>query len=335
MEDSEMNRRAPGLKLSKAIPGFLQYKAAEALSPRTLESYQAHLEQWLEYAGDVEVGQVTSQDLRAYLAWLRTEYKPRRLTGGDQPLAPKTIRNIWISLSAFFTWASKEFELANPMKAVPAPHFEEAPVEPFPKEAVEALLKACEYCQEAQTENRRRFTMRRHTANRDRAIILVLLDTGLRASELCALTIGDVDLKSGKVQVKHGAGGGAKGGKGRVVFLGKAARRAVWRYLAERDDSEEPGAPLFIGKFKHPLNKGVLRQLIAGLGEKAHIQKCHPHRFRHTFAITYLRSGGDVFTLQALLGHSSLEMVQHYARIAQIDVEQAHRRASPADNWRL
>jgi integrase/recombinase XerD len=129
--------------------------------------------------------------------------------------------------------------------------------------------------------------------------------------------------------------GGAKGGKGRVVFLGNAARTALWRYLAEREDESDPRAPLFLERTGRPLNKMALRFLIGGLGKNAHIQKCHPHRFRHTFAITYLRNGGDLFTLQALLGHSTLEMVRHYARIAEVDVAQAHRRASPADNWHL
>ena len=177
--------------------------------------------------------------------------------------------------------------------------------------------------------------MRRPTGTRDRAMLLTLLDTGLRASELCALLIGDVDMKTGKVDVKHGAQGGAKGGKGRVVYLGKAARRALWRYLATREDGEDPRAPLFLGKFDRPLSKETLRLLVKNLGKKAEVKKSHPHRFRHTFSITYLRSGGDLFTLQALLGHGSLDMVQRYAKIAQIDIQQAHRRASPADNWHL
>jgi integrase/recombinase XerD len=330
-----MNRSTSSLLLSKAVNGFLQFKAAEGLSPATLTSYETHLKLWLEHLGDVPVGKITAREVQEHLAWLRTEYEPRRITGSKRPLSPKTIRNVYITLSAFFTWAAKELNLPSPMKSVPAPRFEEPPVEPFTKEEVEALLKVCEYMKPADTTYRRRFTMRRATGKRDQAIILTLLDTGLRASELCALKIGDADPKTGKVQVKHGRAGGAKGGKGRTVFLGKSARRAVWRYLVEREDGDDPDAPLFTVTYGRPMNKTALRFMIMRLGARANIKKCHPHRFRHTFAITYLRSGGDLFTLQSLLGHTTLDMVRHYARIAEIDVEQAHRRASPADNWRL
>ena len=203
------------------------------------------------------------------------------------------------------------------------------------KEEIELLIKACDYCEEAVTDRRRKFVMQRFTSKRDKAILLTLLDTGLRASELCALRVEDVDMKSGKVRVRAGDAGKAKGGKGRVVFMGKSARRFLWRYLVDREDGSDPDAPLFTGKLNRPFNRDALRQLINSLGAKVGIKKCHPHRFRHTFAITYLRSGGDIFTLKALLGHGSLDMVEHYARIAEVDIEQAHRKASPADNWRL
>src|SRR5262245_55339554 len=98
--------------------------------------------------------------------------------------------------------------------------------------------------------------MRRPTAWHDKALILFLLDTGLRASKLCALTVGNVDLKNGQVLVKHGPGGGAKGSRGRVVFLGQTARRALWRYLATRDDGEDANAPLFWGKLHRRMNRG-------------------------------------------------------------------------------
>lgn len=328
--------RSVGLTIDRAIPGFIQFKTAEGLSPRTIAGYQRHLEVWLEYNQDEDIGAVNAEALRNYLNYMRLEYTPRRITGkNEEKLSSKTIRNIYITLKAFFHWASDEFQIDNPMQPIPAPKFTEPPVEPFSKEDIEALIKACEYCEEAQTTDRRKFTMRRPTAKRDKALILVLLDTGLRASELCSLRICDVDEKTGKVHVRHGEAGGAKGGKGRFVYLGKTARRVIWRYLADREDGQDPNAPLFIGLRNHPLNKDGLRQVINALGIKAGVKKSHPHRFRHTFAITYLRSGGDIFTLKSLLGHSSLDMVQHYARIAEVDVEQAHRKASPADNWRL
>ena len=331
-----MNRRATGLSISKAIPGFINYKSAEGLSPNTIHSYERDLNLWLTYQENIDISKVASRDIRDYLNYLRIEYKPRRITGNnDKKLSPKTIRNVWVTLASFFAWASIEFEITNPIKQVPAPKITVAPVEPFSKEDIETLLKACDYCEEAQTIDRRKFIMRRPTAKRDRAIILTLLDTGLRASELCSLTVEDVDLKSGKVIVKHGVRGGAKGGKGRSVYLGKVARRTLWRYLAEREDGDDPNSPLFITKSNRPLNKSALLQIINALGKKAGVNKCHPHRIRHTFAITYLRAGGDVFTLQMLLGHSSLDMVKRYVRIADIDVERAHRKASPADNWRL
>ena len=332
-----MNQRPQGLKVKKALNGFLQYKSAEGLAPVTVSGYERDLKLWIEYQGNVNICTVQSTNILSFLNFLRTDYVPRRITGNNtRKLAPKTVYNIYVSLASFFTWASREFNLDNPLRKMPKLRVpEDPPVEPFKKEEIELLIKACDYCGEAVTDRRRKFVMQRFTAKRDKAILLTLLDTGLRASELCALRVEDVEMKSGKVSVRPGEAGKAKGGKGRVVFMGKSARRFLWRYLADREDGSDPDAPLFTGKLNRPFNRDALSQLINSLGAKVGIKKCHPHRFRHTFAITYLRSGGDIFTLKALLGHGSLDMVEHYARIAEVDIEQAHRKASPADNWRL
>jgi integrase/recombinase XerD len=85
------------------------------------------------------------------------------------------------------------------MMEVPAPKFKYPPVEPFTKEEVEAILKACDFCEESQTDHRYKFAMRRDTASRDWAIILVILDTRLRATELGSIKVGCLDNKSGKV----------------------------------------------------------------------------------------------------------------------------------------
>ena len=331
-----MNRRSSGLLLSKAIEGFFNFKLAEAVSLGTIAGYRHDLKHFIEHVGDQNVENLTADTAREFLGWLRTDYKPKRFDGSTHPLSPKTLRNYWICLSSFFAWLNREFGYDDVMNKVPSPKTTRAPVEPFSREQLELLLKAAEYSEEAKTTDRRKFRMRRSTAKRDSAIILTLVDTGLRATELCSLRTGDADMKTGRIVVKHGVTGGAKGGKGRTVFLGKTARRAVWSYLVGREDQgDDPELPLFLGKFERPMNNSALLHLIKRLGVRTGIKKCHPHRFRHTFAITYLRSGGDVFTLQSLLGHSDLDMVRHYARVAEIDVATVHKRASPADNWHL
>jgi len=102
---------------------------------------------------------------------------------------------------------------------------------------------------------------------------------------------------------------------------------AISKYLAGRtpDQTQE----LFT------LKGSSVRLLISRIGSNAKVKNAHPHRFRHTFAITYLRNHGDVFTLQTLLSHSTLNMTKKYLYIAQSDIADAHRYASPVDNWRL
>jgi len=177
--------------------------------------------------------------------------------------------------------------------------------------------------------------MARPTYRRDEALILFLLDTGVRASELCALRLCDVDMGTGEVTIQHGKEGGAKGSTGRSVYIGKATRRTLWRYLVERGVENDEDAPLFTTIYDKPLNRDSLRLIFRRLGEAVGLKACHPHMFRHTFAISYLRSDGDVLTLQTLLGHASLEMVKRYARLAKIDLQRSHGRASPVDNWGL
>jgi integrase/recombinase XerD len=172
--------------------------------------------------------------------------------------------------------------------------------------------------------------MKRPTRKRDKAIVLVLLDTGIRVSELARLKLDDINFKTGALHIRP-FGSGRKT-KGMTVFLGKSARSALWLYVAERIDDKDN---LFITMKQKPMNRNSIRQIVNNLGVRAGITRAYPHRFRHTFAIQFLRNGGDIFSLQRILGHSSLVMVKEYVRLANVDIQQAHLLASPVDRWGL
>jgi integrase/recombinase XerD len=313
--------------LDKWVAGFILTKQADGCSPETIQDYQRafnHLARWSIANGKSDVGALTTSDVRAFLAYLRT--LPNRYGGTH---SPKSVYNVWVALRSFFRWYSAETSRPNPTLQVPAPKTPETIIEPLSRDEVARIVKACDATATAKTDRRAAFAMKRETVHRDRAIVVLLLDTGLRATELCRLTVGDVELSSGRATVRQG-----KGGKDRVVYLGKSARKVVWRYLSERTDSR-PSDALFVTREGREVDRDRLGKLFANLGERAGVAGLHPHRLRHTFATEFLRNGGNLLSLQRLLGHSSLEMVRHYAAIVEADLARAHETGSPADRWHL
>lgn len=162
---------------------------------------------------------------------------------------------------------------------------------------------------------------------RDRAILLVLLDTGLRLGELVRLSVGDVDLIEGRCRVM------GKGAKERVVPIGGRTRRAVraWVVTRRRVGNSDP---LFVSRRGGRLTPRAVQQLIHRLAIAADIStRCSPHVLRHSFARAFLANGGDVFSLQRILGHSpsSLQVTRRYVQLLDDDLRAVHRRVSPVD----
>jgi integrase/recombinase XerD len=191
---------------------------------------------------------------------------------------------------------------------------------------VKKILTAAEYSKEFKRSNTKTYRLRRPTASRDTAIILMLLDTGMRIGELCRLRVQDVNLQTGEVFICPFSTG--RKTKSRTVQLGAGSKRAVWLYLAKLPEPKSNQSLINIDQ--RPINK-----FMKEIEKRSGVKDIHPHRFRHTFAIQYLRNGGDIYTLQRILGHSTLDMCLRYLHLVQADVTNAHRKASPVDNWKL
>lgn len=310
--------------LSKAIEGYL-LEISATFSRETVALYQKNLRLLLQFIGDKELTEVNLQDLTRFIVYLRNEYKPKRMVVSDEPLSPSAVDNHWKCIRSLFGWANRVLDIPRPDSHLVRPRFKLPEVTSFSQDEIKRILYSCEWSNEVSIPGKRSYRMRRPTSQRDKALVLFLLDTGLRIGEVSRLKLADVDLQSGEVIVSP-FGTGRKT-KPRRVYIGQSTKRALWVYMAKQAmDNDDP---LFFG------NSRSIRTIIRSLGERAGVSNCHPHRFRHTFAIEYLRNGGDTFTLQRLLGHSSLEMVRHYLNIVEADNKAGHLKASPADHWKL
>lgn len=158
---------------------------------------------------------------------------------------------------------------------------------------------------------------------REKAIVLFMADSGLRNTETCALHWGDINMENGLIRIKQG-----KGQKDRSAVVGALSRRALLRYRRTIKWSDE--TPLFPSRTGDHLTRTGLLLIYRRISKKANIH-IYPHAMRRTFVILALRRDMDVGHIQAMLGHSDLTMVYHYAQLIDEDLIRAHKDNGPID----
>ena len=284
----------------------------EGKSPSTIHAYAETLGRFLRFVRQEgfpeDVRRITPGHLYPYL-------------GQFAHLSLETRHRYFREVRCFFNWLIAAGYLGeNPIRSLRNVRLPQRIVRPFSPEDVVKLLACCDPVTAA--------------GARDRAIVLILLDTGVRCSELVQLTVDDLDLEAGRLRVLHG-----KGNKDRVVPFASRCREALEHYLALR--RWEPGPLLFAVAGSGTLRRGIplqsngLKQLLRRLGRQAGLSKVHAHRFRHTFATWAIEQDARELDVQYLLGHASPDMVRRYA--STYSSEQAARRHvmfSPAERLR-
>lgn len=207
----------------------------------------------------------------------------------------------------------------NPTRRLKVPKAPKAIIETFSDAQIHRLIRAID--------------QRSAVGCRDYCIILVFLDTGVRLSELVTLELPN--LHQDQAYFK----GLGKGTKGRIVPIGAHVQKALWKYIHKyRPEPFHANIQnVFLSRDGRALSPSSVYDRISKYGKRAGLQgvRCSPHTFRHTFAKNFLLNGGDVFTLQKILGHSSLEVVRMYVNLASDDVQVQHRKASPVDWLKL
>lgn len=290
------------MDLQTAIEGFYIYLSSNNYSPVTAANYKRFMIIFCRFVNNPEIDLISRDDITIFFQSLR-----------DSGRSESTVQAYWRTIRTFYNWAKDALSIRG-VDDIPMPRAETRAIIPFTRDETSRLIKSCK-------------------TKRDKAIILFLLDTGLRIGEATRMTVGDVDINEGKAIVRpfHSS----TKSRPREIRFGRIAKNALWEYIASRNDLINKSAPLLATNEGRFLDRYQARNILRRIAARAEIPNVHPHRFRHTFAIEFLRNGGNIFTLQELLGHSSLVMVRHYLKISQADIAEAHRKSSPVDNWRI
>jgi integrase/recombinase XerD len=296
-------RLIPREPIAREIDAFLIDRQARGLSAGTVGFYRKKLHLWCHLFTSLDVHrveEVSPQHLRQCLLELSETHNP----GG--------VHALFRAIRTFRRWREDETEPAewnNPLKKVRAPKAPTGVLEPLPLRDLKKMLATCD---------------RSFNGQRDRAVMLCLLDSGARASEFTALNICDVNLTTGAVTI-----GRVKWGQapcrvpGRQVTAGAAA-------LSSTEEGHGRGAALVDGR-RQPVDLLGPAPDSAPPGRESGRPVPALHSFRRANALLTLRGGADLLSVSRLLGHADLSTTRRYLKLETDDLREAHRRAGPVD----
>jgi site-specific recombinase XerD len=314
------------MKVEAAIKGFLMDWELRGRSSATLRLYRSCLmvlARWLADQGVTSVEDVTITHLRAFI--LETQQRP---AGSINPRRPQsldghtptaaTLQSYVKAIKLLFAWLVEEEIIGrNPALRLHKPTEAKRVVVTFSHDHLNALFGACD--------------LSTSLGFRDYVLMLVLLDTGIRVSELCGLTLDD--LHEGYFKVF------GKGRKEREVGISPTTAKFLWKYVhLYRAQSDDAVQTLFTNIAGKPLTPWGVEQILQRVKVAAGITDVPvtAHKFRHTFARTWLERGGEVYSLSRLMGHSSVKITEIYledfkSRQARVQ----HAKFSPVNNLKL
>ena len=284
--------------IEETFSDFIISRKTKGLAEKTLQSYQSQFQAVARHMDvKMDIAMLQKADLDAMIISMR-----------DASLSPNSINSYTRTLKSFFSWCNEQ---GITRLNIPLYKAEETVKETYSDAELAALLKKPDI---------RKATFAEY---RDWVIINFLLNCGSRAATVRAIQIRDVDLDGGMVFYRH-----TKNRKAQVIPLCSAMVAILREYLRHRGG--EAADYLFCTETGSQLTENGLRQSIARYNTRRGVQKTSIHLFRHTFARKYLIDcGGDAFTLQKLLGHSTLAMTKHYCAIFDADLTKNYDNFSP------
>jgi integrase/recombinase XerD len=292
------------LTLKEMFQRFMNYKKTESLTRTTINDYHIHFGYLIDYLeGDLYREEITLEVFRGYIGHMLH----------DKGLSPVTANVRIRTMRAFIRYCFLEGYIDEPIHDRFKPvKTQEDTLESFSPTEVKQLMSVIDELT--------------YVGFRDKVMMLVMLDTMVRASELLSMRRTNVDLKAGEIKLEPHE---TKTKRARIVPLSLKSIKLLEEYLVETEDFGEE--TLFLTYDGRPIAGNTWRKRLMELGDLAGIinKRVSPHTFRHTGALFYILNGGDPFSLQKILGHTDMSMVRKYIQMTNTDVKKQHNQFSP------